>query len=200
MVHSKSTEGNSDLSEFPIGCECGQKLRNARKRTSRILEDKTNIRGHADSQAKKIKQSVHREVNENVPGKRPGVVSSSCTQIQSQGRQTKVKNASVVQRDISVDFDEPALTCEQYTQSDRSKNVIFPCDFERFTSDGHLFPREYIFPIMRSLTTGETKFAELFPIPNYFDNQKDIRPRMRTILFAWMTEVHLKFELREVVL
>jgi len=200
MVHSKSTENNSDLSEFPIGCQCGQQLCNARKRTSRILEDKTNVHGQAESQAKKIKQCVHPEENDNVPVKIPGVVTSVCTQIQS-GVQTKVTNASVVQRDISVDFDEATQKCEQVTQLEhRSLNVIFPCDFAMSTRDGHLFPQEYILPIMRSLGTGERIFAELFPCPNYFDNQKDIRPRMRTILFAWMTEVHMKFKLKEVVL
>jgi len=50
------------------------------------------------------------------------------------------------------------------------------------------------------MDSSEKNSADCFPCPDYFQTQKDLRPRMRTILFAWITEVHLKFEFREVVL
>lgn len=50
------------------------------------------------------------------------------------------------------------------------------------------------------MVKNEKKFADLLPNPDYFLKQTNIRPRMRTILFSWMTEVHMTFELKEVVL
>lgn len=41
----------------------------------------------------------------------------------------------------------------------------------------------------------------MFPIRDYFNSfQTDLKPRMRTILFSWMVEVHQKFKLRETTL
>jgi len=77
---------------------------------------------------------------------------------------------------------------------------IFSCDIFRCKKDGHLFVLEYVRSVTRALVNNEQKSADLLPNPNYFLKQTNIRPRMRTILFSWMTEVHLQFELKEVVL
>merc|ERR1719289_341583 len=77
---------------------------------------------------------------------------------------------------------------------------IFSCDIFRCKKDGHLFVLEYVRSVTRALVKNERKSADLLPNPNYFTKQTNIRPSMRTILFAWMTEVHLQFELKEVVL
>jgi len=77
---------------------------------------------------------------------------------------------------------------------------IFSCDVIRCNNDGHLFVLEYILSVARAMGSNEKKSVDLLPNPNYFLKQTNIRPRMRTILFSWMTEVHLQFELKEVVL
>lgn len=87
----------------------------------------------------------------------------------------------------------PGVQCQPF-------KVIFPSDIVRCKKDGHLFAREYLLPIITSLDSGENNSAELLPNPNYFSKQIHLRPRMRTILFSWLVEVHIKFELREVIL
>jgi len=77
---------------------------------------------------------------------------------------------------------------------------IFSCDILRCKTDGHLFVLEYVLAIARALVWNEKKYVDLLPNPHYFLQQTSIRPRMRTILFSWMTEVHLQLELQEVVL
>jgi len=77
---------------------------------------------------------------------------------------------------------------------------IFSLDILRCKKDGHLFVLEYVLAIARTLVWNEKKSVELLPNPHYFLKQTNIRPRMRTILFSWMTEVHMQFELSEVVL
>jgi len=43
--------------------------------------------------------------------------------------------------------------------------------------------------------------TKYLPVKNYFEDfQEDIKPRMRTILFSWLNEVHTKFKLRETTL
>jgi len=77
----------------------------------------------------------------------------------------------------------------------------YPCYIKKFIKDGHLFSRDYIENIAKSLAQNEEKCVDLFPDPHYFPSQSDIRPRMRTILFTWMTEVHMKYGMkRDVIL
>jgi len=108
--------------------------------------------------------------------------------------QTRAVMPAQSQVEISTNLD-----AEQETQRP-SPNVIFPCDVVRSQRDGHLFSTGYILSMRRSMDTNEKISADCFPCPNYFKTQKDLRPRMRTILFTWITEVHMKFEFREVVL
>jgi len=77
---------------------------------------------------------------------------------------------------------------------------IFSCDVLKCLLHGHLFSWGYVQSVHRSMIDNETKYADLLPNPSYFLNQTNIRPQMRTILFSWITEVHLEFELKEVVL
>jgi len=79
-------------------------------------------------------------------------------------------------------------------------NAIFPIDVVRCRRDGHLFSSGYVSAVTKSMNLNESNSADFFPSANYLETQNDIKPRMRKILFAWITEVHLKFELREVVL
>lgn len=77
----------------------------------------------------------------------------------------------------------------------------YPCYIKKFIKDGHLFSRDYIEDIAKSLAQNEEKYVDLFPDPHYFPSQSDIRPRMRTILFTWITEVHVKYNMkRDVIL
>jgi len=196
----KNSQENPRRSEFPAGGQGGHLVRKGIKRTSRIFGDKTNFNAQFEAQAKKLKQFVNKNWKENIAVKQPGVVSSVCIQVQEESSR-RMKKTSGVHRDISKDFDQETETCKKGKRSEHQPpNVIFSCDILRFKMDVHLFPKEYILPITRSIDNNEKKYAELFPCPNYFDNQKDIKPRMRTILLAWMTEVHIKFELKEVVL
>jgi len=77
---------------------------------------------------------------------------------------------------------------------------VFSFDLLRCKKNGHLFVLEYVLSMARALVWNEKKSLDLLPNPHYFLKQTNIRPRMRTILFSWMTEVHLQFELKEVVL
>jgi len=77
---------------------------------------------------------------------------------------------------------------------------MFSIDILKCELDGHLFSSVYVQSVHRTMGDNEKKYADLLPNPNYFLNQTNIRPKMRTILFSWITEVHLEFELKEVVL
>jgi len=77
---------------------------------------------------------------------------------------------------------------------------FFASDIVRCREDGHLFNWEYVLSVSRAMVKNEKRFADLLPNPDYFLKQTNIRPRMRTILYSWLTEVHMQFELREVVL
>jgi len=61
---------------------------------------------------------------------------------------------------------------------------LFPCNIERGEKDGHLFSLEYIRPITSAVISNENNAVKLFPKPNYFCKQTNLRPRMRTILFT----------------
>jgi len=74
---------------------------------------------------------------------------------------------------------------------------LYPCDLEKMRKDGHLFSRDYIEEVAKSLAQNEENCEELFPDPHYFPLQSDIRPRMRTILFTWLTEVHVKYNMKK---
>jgi len=199
MYYSRAPQNNYDRSELAAGGEGGQQVRKGKKRTSRILGDKTNINDKVVAQAKKIKQCVNAEEKKRVLSKKRQVVTS--VYIQKLEKIPRNLKTDSVNRNISGDFEQEMLLCEQLPKSEcYLENIIFPCDVLRSTRNADLFPREYISQITRSLNMSEKKYTELFPCPNYFDRQKDIRPRMRVILFAWLTEVHLKFELKEVVL
>jgi len=152
-------------------------MRKRLKRKSRMLEDKTNfdIQDQVQKKKKKIRQCARGEDKENVG---LGVVPLA-------------QAPSVISR---TDLQQAPKLLHQ------GPTVVFPCDIVRIKRDVHLFAREYVLSMARSMVFGEKNAEELYPNPNYFLKQNDLRPRMRTILFTWMTEVHLKFELREVVL
>jgi len=82
----------------------------------------------------------------------------------------------------------------------RQPVALYACDSEKYKSNGHLFSSDYLHSIIRAMNSNEEKSTSLFPNPNYFDGQSDLRPHMRTVLFTWLCEVHMKFKLREVVL
>jgi len=96
-----------------------------------------------------------------------------------------------------------ALGSDGITSSieDMQRPHYYPSDMRKIDKDGHLFSRDYVKDIAKYLAENEEKCVDLFPDPNYFPRQSDIRPRMRTILFTWMTEVHVKYKMKkEVVL
>jgi len=145
------------------------------KRKRKILGDRTNCSVYDLLQKKKKRKQVSSgEDKENIPPVDVGFPTS-----------TALQSAAV--RKV-----EDTQEAEQ--------RPIFGCDKLRCRTEGHLFSREYVLPIARAMVWSEKKSADMLPNPNYFLKQTNIRPRMRTILFSWMTEVHLQFELREVVL
>jgi len=151
-------------------------VRKALKRKNVLLEDTNNLNGKDRVKRKRRKEFVQREDEGSVPlaeNRDP----AACAQMDAS---EKTLQTSAVQ-------------CQP-------SKIIFPSDIVRCKKDGHLFAREYLSPIIRSLDYGENNYAELLPNPNYFSKQIHLRPRMRTILFSWLVEVHMKFELREVVL
>jgi len=144
-------------------------------RKRKILGDRTNSSvSDLLQKKKKRKQVSSREDKENIPHKEEGLPTSSALQ--------------------------PAAARKDKQTQDAEDRPLFACDKLRCRTEGHLFAREYVLPIARAMVWSEKKSADMLPNPNYFLKQTNIRPRMRTILFSWMTEVHLQFELREVVL
>jgi len=148
-------------------------VRKALKRKNVLLEDTKNFNGKDKVKRKRRKQLVQRKDEGIVPF-------------------VEISDSSVRAQTVASEK-SPGV---QYQPS----KIIFPSDIERCTKNGHLFAREYILPIITSLDSGEKNSAELLPNPNYFSKQINLRPRMRTILFSWLVEVHMKFELREVIL
>jgi len=149
--------------------------RKALKRKNVLLEDTKNFNGEDQVKRKKRKQFIQREDEGFVP-------------------LVEIRDPSLCAETVASDKTHtPGVQCQP------SEN-IFPSDIVRCTKDGHLFAREYLQPILTSLDSGEKNSAELLPNPNYFNKQINLRPRMRTILFSWLVEVHMKFELREVIL
>jgi len=100
---------------------------------------------------------------------------------------------------LSFTFHKQKTLPKKVDEAAKSRH-IFSCDILKCKEDGHLFALEYVGPIARASFQNEEKSADLLPDPHYFHKQTNIKPRMRTILFSWMTEVHLQFELKEVVL
>jgi len=143
------------------------------KRKRKILGDRTNFSVYDLLQKKKRKQVGSGEDKENIP---PEDLFSTSTALES------------------VAIQKVGETQEAEYQP------TFACDRLKCRMEGHLYAREYVLPIARAMVWSEMKSADMLPNPNYFLKQNNIRPRMRTILFSWMTEVHLQFELREVVL
>jgi len=149
--------------------------RRGMKRNSGFLEDNTNFSRDDKMQIKRRKQYVERFGKENLKRE---MIKKPLTEAQ-------------------VNASEIVLATPTY----ESKTInIFPCDIDRCKKDGHLFSMEYLPPIASAVDSNEKKSVQLFPKPNYFKNQTNLRPHMRTILFSWLVEVHQKFELREVVL
>lgn len=70
-----------------------------------------------------------------------------------------------------------------------------PCDVEDF-KEGNLGQCvSYVDIILKRLKCSE---KNAMANPDYFEAvQKDIKPRMRTILYCWLVEVHQKFKLKE---
>lgn len=144
-------------------------------RKRKILRDRTNSSVYNMLQKKKKRKQVSSgEDKENIPPEAEGFTTSTALQ-------------------------SAAIRKDEETQ-DSEHRPLFACDKLRCRMEGHLFAREYVLPIARAMVWSEKKSADMLPNPNYFLNQTNIRPRMRTILFSWMTEVHMQFELREVVL
>jgi len=91
------------------------------------------------------------------------------------------------------DFDNGKKKLVANTSEDVHYTHQYPCNIKKFNKNGHLFSRDYIEDIAKSLAESEAKFVDSLPNPHYFLSQSDIQPRMRSILFIWMTEVHAKY-------
>jgi len=144
------------------------------KRKRKTLDDRTNFSApDVPQHSKKRKQVGFGEDKENIPPEEANLLSFT-----AQKQKTLPKKVEEVVK----------------------SRPIFSCDILRCKKDGHLFVLEYVVSIARALVWKEKKSVDLLPNPRYFIKQPNIRPRMRTMLFSWMTEVHLQFELKEVVL
>ncbi|KAI3403719.2 CLB2 [Candida oxycetoniae] len=65
-------------------------------------------------------------------------------------------------------------------------------DLDEEDHDDPLMASEYVNDIFTYFYELETR---MLPDPNYINNQKNYKPKMRSILVDWMVEMHLKFRL-----
>jgi len=140
------------------------------KRKRKVLGEKTNLSSDLLQNSKKSKHVRTEENKENIP---------------------------------PTESEFPTFAAPKHLPVSRKVHKaqeLFACDIVKCREDGHLFTWDYVLSVSRAMAKNEKRFAELLPNPDYFLKQTNIRPRMRTILFSWMTEVHMQFELREVVL
>jgi len=164
------------------------------KRKSKMLEDRTNF----DSQdlnhnKEKRRKVVNKEDKENFPFEKIESVSQD-SQVSTTTARTKLEAISLASQETVPDVRKKKSDQETQFQP------IFPCDIKRCGKDGHLFPIEYLQNLTLTLFSNERKSSDLFPDPNYFQLQSHIKGWMRAKLYIWLTEVHLKFGPREVVL
>jgi len=178
-MHNQKISRKISPQLMPATGDEGHQLMNAigdmGKKRDRILQDKTNVSFVDQVQQKKRRKKhlANMEEKEWIP---PHVLTD-------------------------IDSPEPRLKTHK-VQEPKTKPLIvaYPCDIAKFKEQGHLFTRDYFLPIIRAMTLDEKISASLYPSPNYYLGQSDIRPWMRIVLFNWMTEAHLKFKLKEVVL
>jgi len=150
------------MNNLDVASDMGLQLRLAnqckgKKRQSGLLEEDTNS-SRCEKLQKKRKLCLQEFGKENV-------------------RRETMKNSMTENCEASdVVLQSPTL---------QSQTIhLFPCDIERGEKDGHLFSLEYIPPIISAVVSNEKNAVKLFPNPNYFSKQIDLRPRMRTILFT----------------
>jgi len=90
-----------------------------------------------------------------------------------------------------------AILDKKYTEDFQQQNVR-ACDLEDYRAGKQKECIEYADIIIAEKKRNEKKHL---PNPRYFTEiQVDIKPRMRTILFNWLVEVHKKFRLTDVSL
>lgn len=108
-------------------------------------------------------------------------------QIQDENRRMSLKRQAPV--DVT-DLIEP-----DRTQELKRVRVDYDYTWEDLDSgdfDDPLMVSEYVHDIFEYLHELEVK---TLPDPNYLQMQRNLRPKMRSILVDWMVEVHLKFKL-----
>jgi len=165
------------------------------KRTRNMLADTTNFEAQdSDHNSKEKKRRVvNDEDKENISPEKLAL-SSQDSQVSAIRIRKKLEAVSFTSQEAGAEI--RTKKAYQGTQS----QPIFPCDIKTCGKDGHLFPIEYLPKLTLTLFSNERKSSDLFPDPNYFQLQADIKVWMRAKLYIWLTEVHLKFGLREVVL
>jgi len=95
-----------------------------------------------------------------------------------------------------------SLAVQAYTYAPEERTIpsaSIATDFDKARAKqlpGVYMPPEYIGDIIENLNEDESN--ELYA--DYFEHQPDLSPRMRTILYAWLTEVAMKFETKEIVI
>jgi len=165
------------------------------KRTRKMLVDTTNF--DAQDSNHNIKQKKRKVVNwvdkENISPKKQALPSQD-SQVSTTRVRKKLEAVSFASQKTEAEIRPKKASEEAQSQP------IFPCDIKRCGKDGHLFPIEYLPKLTLTLFSNERKSSDLFPDPNYFQLQSDIKAWMRAKLYVWLTEVHLKFGVREVVL
>ncbi|KAG0688135.1 G2/mitotic-specific cyclin [Pichia californica] len=108
-------------------------------------------------------------------------------QIRDENRRMSLKRQAPID---SVDLLEP-----DGTQEIKRVRVDYDYSWEDLDSgdfDDPLMVSEYVNDIFEYLHELELK---TLPDPNYLQMQRNLRPKMRSILVDWMVEVHLKFKL-----
>ncbi|GMG38633.1 unnamed protein product [Ambrosiozyma monospora] len=106
-------------------------------------------------------------------------------QIQDENRRMSLKRQA---GDAQNDFQPPDTI--QETKKPKVDYTWDDLDADDF--DGPLMVSEYVNDIFEYLNELELK---TLPDPNYLHWQRNLRPKMRSILVDWMVEVHLKFRL-----
>jgi len=168
-------------------------VRKGKKRSRKTLRDRTNLQAQDqnESKIKKIKVA-NDEDKENIPPEESEAVVLAS--------QETVPPLDESEAPSLASHEAAAVIITKETAKGEQFELIFPSDIKRSEKDGHLLPIEYKPDLTLTMFSNERKSADLFPDPNYFQRQTDIQQWMRTKLYTWLSEVHLEFKLREVVL
>lgn len=149
-----------------------------------ITENGNLLEGDDEIDENKVEVSEIDEYNDNLIS----MAERTEEQIQDENRRMSLKRgAPIDENSESIQADETQELKRIRVEPDYVWNDLDSGDF-----DDPLMVSEYVNDIFVYLHELEVK---TLPDPNYLQMQRNLRPKMRSILVDWMIEVHLKFKL-----